>query len=134
MNASFLGFIHNCYLCSCREQEKEFLARRIEDAFSLMNDILSSKPETPKSSKPATNASIRRLAVAKPSGEQLSKPRHTSVNLPPRGGGSTRDTKVGLSNARKSFDQRRQHTDENKGLSETYTKEPSTDKGAFHFL
>ena len=121
-----------CYLCSSREQEKELLARRIEDAFSLMNDILSSKPETPKPSKPATNASIRRLAVAKPSGEQLSKLRHTSVNLPPSGGGSTRDTKVGphrLSNVRKSFDQRRQHTDHHRGLSETYTKEPSTDKG-----
>ena len=94
-----------------------------------MNDILSSKPETPKPSKPATNASIR--AVAKP--EQLSKLRHTSVNLPPRGGGSTKDlTKVGshrLSNVRKSFDQRRQHTDHHRGLSETYTKEPSTDKG-----
>ena len=114
-------------MCSCREQEKEFLARRIEDAFSLMNDILSSKPETPKPSKPATNA------LAKISGEQLSKLRHTSVNLPPRGGGSTKDlAKVGphrLSNVKKNFDQRRQHTDHHRGLSETYTKEPSTDKG-----
>ena len=97
-----------------------------------MNDIVSSKPETPKPSKPATNASFRRLAVAKTSGEQLSKQKHTSVNLPPRGGGSTKDlTKVGphqLSNVRKSFDQR-QHTDHHRGLSETYTKEPSTDKG-----
>ena len=28
----------------CREQEKEFLAKRIEDAYELMNDILASKP------------------------------------------------------------------------------------------
>ena len=132
MTLSFLGYIHNCCLCSCREQEKEFLAKRIEDAFSLMNDILSSKPETPKSSKPATNAAIRRLSRAKPSGEQLSKQRHPSVDLPPRGGGSSRDSKVGpyqLSNVKRSFDRRRQHTDQNQRLSETYTKEPSTSKG-----
>ena len=133
VNTSFLVFTHNCCLCSCREQEKEFLAKRIEDAFSLMNDILSSKPpETPKSSKPATNAAIRRHGRVKPSEEQLSKQRHTSVDLPPRGGGSSRDSKVGpyrLSNVKRSFDRRRQHTDQNQRLSETYTKEPSTSKG-----
>ena len=38
-----------------REKEKEFVAKRIEDAYTLMNDILSSKPTT---SPPTTTARL----------------------------------------------------------------------------
>ena len=72
-----------------REQEKQFRAKRIQDAFSLMQDLLTSKPENLIGSQSLSCES--RLKDCESTGKNKSDhplKRTSTANLrPPRGGG-----------------------------------------------